>query len=166
VVVRRSARKEGVGGLWYLQAHQRSSRSMDIDADDNLEKHSLAYPTELGSLAFSGAPVRSEKDLAYRSAVDNGRRELARLKCLADLIAAQAMETKKQVEMAEAVSRADCNFSPRVGRPYWLAEVAGGERTILCHLGPGDWTAGPPEGYRYLGKVQQLPTGLWEVLDG
>jgi len=138
---------------------------MEIEPTDNLEKHSLPYPTELGSLAFSGAPVRSEKDLAYKSAVDNGRRELARLKSLADLIAAQALETKRQVEMAEAGSRADCNFPPRVGRPYWIAEGEGKGRTILCHLGPGDWSAGPPEGYRYLGKVRQLPTGLWETLD-
>lgn len=139
--------------------------TMEDDNPCNLAKHSLAYPAELGSPSFGKPAVKSEKDLAYSSAVEQGRRDLARLKTLADIIAAQAMETKRQVEMAEAVSRADCNFSPRVGREYWLAEVGSEGRTILCHLGPDEWAGGVPDGYRYLGKVRQLPTGLWESVD-
>lgn len=146
----------------YERAHLSTNGT---NSTDNLGKNTLPYPTELGSPSFGELAVGSEKELAYRFAVDRGRRELDRLKSIADLIAAQAMETKQQVDAAEAVSRADCNFSPKPGREYWLAEIHGEDRTILCHLGPGDWSAGPPDRYRYLGKVRQLPTGLWERTD-
>jgi hypothetical protein len=139
---------------------------VEDETTNNIEKYSMSYPTERGSLAFEdNITISSEKDLAYRTALLNGRRELTRLKNIADLIAMQALETRKQIELAEAVSKAECNFAPRVGQEYWLAELPEKGKTILCHLGPDDWSAGVPCGYRYVGKVRQLPTGLWESAD-
>ncbi len=139
--------------------------TFENDSPDNLNKHALAYPTEVGSLSFGLPTVKDEKDISYRAAIDNGRRELAKLKSIADLVYAQAEATMRQLEIAEAVNKAERNFSPRMGGEYWLVEISRESRTILCHLGPTEWSLGAPEGYRYLGKVRQLPTGLWESID-
>lgn len=134
--------------------------------ENDFNKPSLAYPKEIGSIAFSNSNIPIEKSALYKLSIEAARDEFDRLKTIAELINAQARNIQEQLEISAMVNQAEYNFKPSPNETYWLVNDKEKEKLFLCLLGPEDWAVKPPDNYKYIQKLKYLANGLWQRING
>jgi hypothetical protein len=119
------------------------------------------YATEAGSVKFDLMPVEKQKDLMINHARMYAQQEYDRIMELVAVLEKQAQEIKRRLEVTDAVHTAEYQFSPVMGKEYWLAWDKRKERTLLVHNGPNDWSTGAPEDYEYITQVKYMGDHTW-----
>jgi hypothetical protein len=119
------------------------------------------YPTEVGGPAFDLIPVTQRKDIMVNAARMHAEQEYNRITELMAVLAKQAAELKRRLDITDMVHAAEYQFQPAHGRTYWLCYDSKIENTRLCMQGPTDWTTGVPEHYEYITQVKWLGDYTW-----
>jgi hypothetical protein len=135
---------------------------MEITEYDPFKKASVSYALDRGAPKFDLIEVKDKKDQQYNIAIKQAQPEFDNLKQIADVIHKQAIQIKERIELTQQIYLAEYSFEPSPDSLYWLAQDTKKDILMLCILGPKDWSAGPPDNYKYIQQVRYLANGLWE----
>ena len=126
-----------------------------------LNRNVTPYPTEVGGPKFDLIPVTERKDLMVNAARMHAEQEYDRITDLMTVLAKQAAELKRRLDITDMVHAAEYQFQPAHGNIYWLLYDSAIENTRLIMQGPDDWTTGKPDKYEYICQVQWLGDYTW-----
>lgn len=126
-----------------------------------LNRNVTPYPTEVGGPAFDLIPVTKRKDIMVNAARMHAEQEYNRITELMIVLAKQAEELKRRLDITDMVHAAEYQFQPAHGRTYWLVYDSNIQNTILSMQGPDDWTTGKPDKYEYICQVKWLGDYTW-----
>jgi hypothetical protein len=129
--------------------------------DDPARKNVLPYPMEIGGQKFELVEVTKQKDIMLNVARMYAQQEYDRIMEMVSVLQRQAADLKRRLEITDLVHAAEYKFQVYHGQTYWLARDRGREVTVLCHLGPRDWTTAPPDNYEYIAQVRWLGDHTW-----
>ena len=139
--------------------------SFDAEIDNSLvaffNKNVTPYPTEVGGPKFDLVPVTQRKDIMLNAARMHAEQEYNRITDLMTVLAKQAAELKRRLDITDMVHAAEYQFQPAHGNTYWLLYDSAIENTRLIMQGPDDWTTGKPDKYEYICQVQWLGDYTW-----
>jgi hypothetical protein len=134
-----------------------------IDKDKVAENPGLlAYPHTIGSIVVKPEDEGKLKSRALSAMREQTNRQLAQLQKQAELLAMQANELRKRVEVSEQIYLADLSFEPFVGHTYHLYKKE--ERFRLMLIGPEEWGKSKPEHLEYLSSARLLSDHTWEIM--
>ncbi len=135
-----------------------------IDKDKVTENPgTLTYPHTIGSVVVKPEDEGKLKSRALSAMREQTNRQLAQLQKQAELIAMQANELRRRVEVSEQIYQADISFEPFVGHVYHLYKKDGRYRLML--IGPNEWGKSKPLNIEYLSSAKLLSDHTWEVVD-
>ena len=135
-----------------------------IDADKVSENPGLiSFPHHVGSAVIKPEDKGKIKGRAMMAMKDQTHREMAQLYEQMQVLAKQAKEIHKRVEVSERIYLSQINFEPVINHIYYLYQN-GDETTILSMVGPKEWGDTLPF-EKYLATVKLLSDHTWEVLD-
>lgn len=147
----------------------KGAHSYDADVGNSLiaffNKNVTPYPTEVGGPAFDLIPIEKQKDIMVNVARMHGQQEYNRIMELVAVLQKQAASIKRRLEITDWVHAAKYEFQTYHGQIYWLAYNTRKEQSILCHMGPNDWTTGAPNDYDYICRVKWLGDYTWVEVD-
>jgi hypothetical protein len=123
------------------------------------------YPTEVGGPKFDLVPVTKQKDIMINVARLHAQQEYDRIMQLVEVLQKQAQDIKKRLDITDLVHSAKYQFQLYHNQIYWLAFDHRKNESILCHLGPNDWSSGKPEDYEYICPVKWLGDYTWIEVD-
>jgi hypothetical protein len=139
--------------------------SYDATLDNSLvaffNRNVTPYPTEVGGPKFDLVPVTQRKDIMLNAARMHAEQEYNRITDLMKVLAKQAEELKRRLDITDMVHAAEYQFQPAHGQTYWLIYDYKINNTRLNHHGPDDWTTGKPEHYEYITQVKWLGDYTW-----
>jgi hypothetical protein len=138
---------------------------MKLGPKDPERKHSLTYPMDIGAPKFELIPVTERKDIMVNAARMHAEQEYNRITELMAVLAKQAAQLKRRLDITDMVHAAEYQFQPAHGQTYWLIYDQHIEKTILNMHGPDDWTCGKPDKYDYICKVKWLGDYTWVEVD-
>lgn len=136
-----------------------------IDKDKVAENPGLLpYAHNVGSVVIKPEDEGKLKTRALTAMREQTNRQLKQLQKQAELIAAQANEIKRRVEVSENIYRADLSFEPFVGHVYHLYKK--GESFKLMMIGPTEWGKNKmPVELEFISSVKLLADHTWELFD-
>ncbi len=149
----------------------RTGNKIDIDKID-LEKEREKVTDMPGLIAFphtvGGAVIRPEdagklKGRTLSAMREQTSRQMNQLYRQAQLLAEQAREIQKRVEISERIYTSKMSFEPLTGHTYYLYERKDGT-DLLSMVGPDEWGRSKPF-EKFLAKVKLLSDHTWEILD-
>ncbi len=125
-------------------------------------KNITPYATEVGGPAFDLIPVEKQKDIMVNVARMHAEQEYNRIMDLVRVLQKQAEDIKRRLYITDAVHAAKYDFQIYHGQCYWLCFDSKIDGTRLSHMGPHDWTTGPPAHYTYIAQVKWLGDYTWQ----
>lgn len=135
-----------------------------IDKDKVAENPGLiAYPHNVGSIAIKPEDEGKLKTRALSAMREQTNKQLLQIHKQVELLAAQANELKKRVEVSEKIYMADLTFEPFVGNVYHLYKKEEGFKLML--IAPDEWSRGIPSTIEYISSVKLLSDHTWEIVD-
>ena len=144
--------------------------SYDSEIGDSLvpffNRNVTPYPTEAGGPKFEPIPVTKQKDLMVNAARMHAQQEYDRIMELVKVLQRQADDIRLRLEITDQVHAAKYQFQVYHGQYYWLALDTNKNETILCHMGPDDWSTAPPANYQYIVQIQWLGDYTWTEVPG
>jgi hypothetical protein len=123
----------------------------------------MEFPHHVGSAMIKPEDRGKIKSKALTSMQEQTNLQLKNLYDQMKLIADQANNIKKRIEVSEMIYDAQYKFDPLVGHIYYLYKNNKGDN-ILSMLSPQDWGNSLPYS-ETLAKVKMLGDYTWEVLD-
>jgi hypothetical protein len=143
--------------------HKRKSKN-PIDPDKITENPGIInFPHHVGSAIIKPEDKGKIKGRAMMAMQDQTQREMAQLYEQMHVLAKQAREIKKRVEVSEKIYDSQMNFEPVINHVYYLYEKKD-HNTILSMIGPREWGGSLPF-HKYIATVKLLSDHTWEVLD-
>lgn len=135
-----------------------------IDPDKVTENPGIInFPHHVGSAVIKPEDKGKIKGRAMMAMQDQTQREMAQLYEQMHVLAKQAKEIKKRVEVSEKIYSSQMNFEPVINHIYFLY-VKEDNSTILSMIGPQEWGKELPY-QKYIATVKLLSDHTWEVLD-
>lgn len=132
-----------------------------IDKDKTTDKPGLIeYPHTIGSAVIKPEDKGKLKSRALTAMREQTNRQLAQIQKQAALLASQATELQKRVELSEKIYMAELSFEPFVGHVYHLYKK--GAIYKLYMIGPDEWGRTKKEDLEFLGSVKLLSDHTWE----
>jgi hypothetical protein len=123
----------------------------------------ISFPHHLGSAVIKPIDKGKIKGRAMMAMRDQTKREMARLYEQMRILAKQANDIKKRVEVSEKIYHSRINFEPVINHIYYLYEKENHD-TVLSMIGPKEWGKTIPY-KKYLATVKLLSDHTWEVLE-
>jgi hypothetical protein len=123
----------------------------------------MNYPHSIG-----GAPiaVTGEETIKARALDAMKEQTTSTMGILADfmrLVMQHANQVKDRVEISQEIYTAKINFTPLIGREYYLYERKDGSR-LLSLVAPAEW--GPNSPFKHcIARVKLLSDHTWEILE-
>jgi hypothetical protein len=134
-----------------------------IDKDKTAENPGLiAYPHNVGSIAIKPEDQGKLKSRALSAMREQTNRQLAQLQKQAELIALQANELIKRVEVSEKIYLAELTFEPFVGNVYHLYKKE--DKYKLMLIAPNEWGSSKRIYLEYISSVKLLSDHTWEIV--
>jgi hypothetical protein len=134
-----------------------------IDKDKVAENPGLiAYPHNVGSIAIKPEDQGKLKSRALSAMREQTNRQLAQLQKQAELIALQANELIKRVEVSEKIYLAELSFEPFVGNVYHLYKKE--DKYKLMLIAPNEWGSSKRIYLEYISSVKLLSDHTWEIV--
>lgn len=134
-----------------------------IDKDKITESPgTLAYPHHVGSVAIKPEDVGKIKGRALAAMEQQTNKQLSQLKQQMQLIADQANEIKRRIEISQQIYGAQIGFEPLVGHNYFLYQKATGE-FFLSMLSPDEWGRKKPF-EAFISEVTLLADHTWDLV--
>ncbi len=141
---------------------------MDRDNSNPIDKDIIAEFPGLLPYAHSigGVVIRPEdkgkiKSKALAAMHQQTEKQMNQLYRQMQVIAEQAGEIKKRVEISERIYNSEIGFEPIVGHTYYLYEKASGA-TVLTMVSPVEWGSSNPYS-AFLSKAILLADHTWEI---
>ncbi len=135
-----------------------------IDKDKVAENPGLlAYPHHIGSISVRPEDVGKLKSRALSAMHDQTNRQLLQLQKQAELLAQQAFDIKKRVEISEKIYTATMFFEPFVGSDYYLYEQDGIYKLMM--IAPDEWGKLKKENLIFISAVRLLSDHTWEIIN-
>lgn len=123
----------------------------------------LAYPHHVGGQAVKPEDKRKIKGRAISAMREQTDLQMAQIYRQIQLLAEQAAEIKRRVEISERIYLSQINFEPVIGQIYFLYEKKDGQAT-LSMISPDEWGSKCPYA-KCLATVKLLSDHTWEVID-
>jgi hypothetical protein len=134
-----------------------------IDKDKVAENPGLiAYPHTVGSIAIRPEDQGKLKSRALTAMREQTNRQLEQLQKQAELLAAQANELRKRVEVSEQIYLAELSFEPFVGNIYHLYKKE--DKYKLMLIAPNEWGTSKRIYLEYISSVKLLSDHTWEIV--
>jgi hypothetical protein len=135
-----------------------------IDKDKTAENPGLiAYPHNVGSIAVKPEDEGKLKSRALAAMREQTNKQLGQIQKQAALLAKQAQEIQKRIEISEKIYTADLSFEPFVGHTYHLYKKD--EAFKLYMIAPDEWGKTVPENLEFISSVKLLSDHTWELVD-
>ena len=135
-----------------------------IDDDSVTENpDSIAYPHHRGSLPVAPTKQGEIKIKAMGAMQHQTNQQLNQIKKQMELLAQQANDIQKRVEISERIYGAEMRFKPEIMHTYHLYEKENGAHT-LSMVGPDQWgRKGCP--FTFVATVKLLGDHTWEIVE-
>lgn len=135
-----------------------------IDKDKTAEDPGLiAYPHHIGSIVVKPEDQGKLKSRALSAMREQTNKQLAQIQRQAALLAKQASELQKRVEISEKIYTAELSFEPFIGHIYHLYKK--GDAYKLYMIGPDEWGKTKRDNIEYISSVKLLSDHTWEIVD-
>ena len=135
-----------------------------IDKDKTAENPGLlAYPHTIGSVVVRPEDQGKLKSRALSAMREQTTRQLAQIQKQVALLANQANELQKRVEISEIIYMAELSFEPFIGHTYHLYEKENVYRLLM--IGPDEWGRTKTNNLEFISSVKLLSDHTWEVID-
>lgn len=135
-----------------------------IDKDKVAENPGLiTFPHHVGSAVIKPEDQGKLKSRALTAMREQTNKQLAQIQKQAELLAKQANDLKKRVEVSEQIYLADLPFEPFVGHTYHMYQKEG--KYSLYLIAPEEWGRTKPEKIEYVCSVKLLSDHTWEIID-
>jgi hypothetical protein len=133
-----------------------------IDPDKVAENPGLLpYPHTVGSAVIRPEDTGKMKGRAVMAMRQQTERQMSQLYRQMQLLADQANEIRKRVEVSERIYSAHMSFEPLIGHTYYLYERHDGS-DLVSMVAPEEW--GRSASFkRFVAKVFLLADHTWEV---
>ncbi len=133
-----------------------------IDKDKVAENPGLLpYANNVGSIVVNPEDVGKLKSRALSAMREQTNRQLLQLQKQAELLAAQANELRRRVDVSEKIYQAELTFEPFVGNTYYLYKKGNSHRLMM--IAPDEWGKNVPETLEFVSTVRLLSDHTWEI---
>ncbi len=134
-----------------------------IDKDKTTENPStLPYPHHIGSIAVRPEDQGKIKGRAYSAMLEQTSKQLMQIQKQAELLAAQANEIRRRVEVSEKIYQAKMSFEPFIGHVYHLYQDS--QQYILMMIAPDEWGRSRKGNLQFIASVKLLSDHTWEIV--
>ena len=135
-----------------------------IDKDKVAENpHLLPYAHTVGGAVIKPIDKGRTKGLAVEAMHQQTQKQLAQIHQQIELLAQQARDIQRRVEVSELIYEADLNFKPLIGQIYFVYQ-RGDDSTVLSMIGPEEWGKKGSPFNRFVAEVRLLADHTWEIL--
>ena len=135
-----------------------------IDKDKVAENPGLLpYAHHVGSIAIRPEDEGKLKSRALTAMREQTNRQLAQIQKQVELLASQANDLKRRVEMSEKIYIAEMSFEPFVGHVYHLYRKEESYRLMM--IGPNEWGRSKRIDLEYVNSVKLLSDHTWEIVE-
>ena len=133
-----------------------------IDKDKVAENPGLLpYAHTIGSAVIKPEDKGKIKGRAVVAMRQQTEKQMSQLYRQMQVLAEQAQEIKRRVEVSERIYLADIGFEPLVGHTYYLYERKDGS-DLLSMIAPNEWGRSTPF-KRFVAQVLLMADHTWEV---
>lgn len=122
----------------------------------------IPYPHNIGSLLVKPEDVGKLKSRALSAMHEQTNKHLKQIQKQAELLAFQANELRRRIEISEKIYTAECSFEHFSGHTYYLYKK--GDIHRLMMIGPDEWGRNKPMELEFLSEVKLLSDYTWEVM--
>ncbi len=133
-----------------------------IDKDKIAENpHLLPYAHTVGGAVIKPIDKGRTKGLAVSAMHEQTNMQLDQIREQVELLAAQAKQIQKRVEISEQIYTADVGFKPLINHIYHLYEKED-ETKVLSMVDPEEW--GKSTKLKFVATVKLLADHTWDIL--
>lgn len=122
----------------------------------------LPYPHNIGGVPIKPEDAGKIKSRALSAMQEQANRQLRQIQKQAELLAQQANEIKKRVEISEQIYTASMRFDPLIGHCYHLYQRE--QEYSLMMIGPEEWGRSSPRNLTFVCTVKLLSDHTWEII--
>lgn len=134
-----------------------------IDKDKVAEHPGLLpYAHSIGGMMVKPEDVGKLKSRALSSMYEQTNTQLLQIQKQVELLAQQALEIKKRVEISEKLYDAKISFEPFVGQTYHLYKQK--EQYIIMMIGPQEWGRSKKDDLEFVESIKLLSDHTWEIV--
>ena len=133
-----------------------------IDKDKISETpHILPYAHTVGGAVIKPVDKGRVKGLAVSAMYEQTEMQLDQIRRQVELLASQAQEIHKRVEISERIYLSEMNFKPLIGHTYHLYTRSNGTE-FLSMIGPDEWGRSAP--VIFPATIKLLADHTWDIL--
>ncbi len=133
-----------------------------IDKDKTTETpHLLPYAHHVGSAVIKPIDKGRTKGLAVSAMYEQTNMHLDQIRKQVELLAEQAQQIHRRVEISERIYLTEMNFKPLIGHIYHLYTRTDGSE-FLSMVAPNEW--GRKSTVKFQATVKLLADHTWDVL--
>lgn len=133
-----------------------------IDKDKITETpHTLPYAHHVGGAVIKPIDKGRIKGLAVSAMYEQTNMQLDQIRRQVELLASQAQEIHRRVEISERIYQSEMSFKPLIGHVYHLYTRPNGTE-FLSMIGPEEWGRSAPVSFQ--ASVKLLADHTWEIL--
>jgi hypothetical protein len=123
----------------------------------------LSFPHNIGSQLVKPEDRGKTKGRAMAAMKEQTERQMSQIYRQIKLLAEQAAEIRRRVELSERIYQVQMNFEPIIGHTYYLYEKNDGE-DVLSMISLEEWGDSMPY-KKYLAMIKLLSDHTWEILE-
>lgn len=141
---------------------EKKSFTNPIDKDKVTENpSSLPYAHTVGGALVKPIDKGRVKGLAVSAMYEQTEEQLNQIKRQIELLAIEAQDIHRRIELSEKIYLADIGFKPIIGKRYFLYEN-GIESWTLSMISPEEWRSKCP--YDFSAEVQLMSDHTWKII--
>lgn len=123
--------------------------------------HLLAYAHTVGGSVIKPIDKGRVKGLAVSAMYEQTDMQLEQIRKQVELLADQARQIHRRVEISERIYQCEMNFKPLISHTYHLYTRKDGTE-FLSMIGPAEWGRSAP--VQFQATVKLLADHTWEIL--
>lgn len=135
-----------------------------IDEDKISENpHNLPYAHTVGGFQIKPIDKGKVKARALTAMEEQTQSQLNQIKEQIDVLARQAKEIQKRVEVSQWIYMSEMGFEPLSGQTYHLYKKDNGKH-VLSIIGPNEWGKKECPFSEFVSSVRMLADHTWQIL--
>ncbi len=140
---------------------EKRKRLSDPDIPEN--PGLLTFPHTIGSAIIKPEDLGKTRGRALTAMRQQTHKQMTQIFEQIHLLAKQAREIRKRIEISEQIYEAQIGFEPIIGNTYYLYSK-NNETNILSLISPSEWGKTFPY-MKFIAEVKLLADHTWEVLN-
>ena len=123
----------------------------------------LPYAHTVGGFVIKPMDKGRTKGLAVQAMQEQTNLQMKQIQQQIELLAQQARQLQRRVELSQMIYGADMNFKPLISHIYHLY-LRKDESFVLSMIGPDEWGFSGHKFKKFLATVKLLADHTWEIL--